>query len=244
MTTRTKILFALVVLVFVAGIIYLTYYLTRRQITKADFPLLPSSTTSGTSASTSEPTPAPSSGEANQSNSVTLQLSAGFNLVSFGHRLSPADCKNVFANLSTKEVFALLQGKWVSCSESQWSVTPGEGYFVKSKSGENLKVLAQATPVATNERFPMKLRAGWNAIGNPYPKSFKLELAKVEVQFDDKTETAKEAIDGKHVSPFHFFDPISGSFKEIKEGDTIELNQGFVIQASGAATLTFPGPGQ
>lgn len=239
MTTRTKIVLALVVLLFVAGIIYLTYYLTARQATKADFPLLPSSTTTGTA--TREPTQTPSNAQADQSGTVTAQLSAGFNLVSFGHRPSPSDCKNVFAN---KEVFALLQGKWVGCAENQWSVAPGEGYFVKSKNGENFKIPVALTPVATDERFSVDLATGWNAIGNPYPKSFKLELAKIEILFDDKTMILKEAIDGTHVSPLHAFDPLSGSFKEIKDGDTIQLNQGFVIQSSTKASLTFPGPGQ
>lgn len=242
MTTRTKILLALVTVLFVAGTIYLTYYLTARQATKADFPLLPSSTTTGTA--TAEPTETPSNAQADQSGTVTAQLSAGFNLVSFGHRPAPSDCKNVFAN---KEVFALRQGKWVSCSESQWSVVPGEGYFVKSKNGENFKIPVALTPVATDERFIIELVKGWNAIGNPYPKSFTLDLTKVEIQFDDKTETAKEAIDATHVSPLHLFDPLSGSsgsFKPINDGETIQLNEGFVIQSSTKATLTFPGPGQ
>lgn len=241
MTTRTKILLALVVLLFVAGIIYLTYYLTRRQVTKADFPLLPSSTTTGTPAPTSEPAEFPGSTQTEASSTVTVQLSAGFNLIAFGHRPAPSDCKNVFAN---KEAFALRQGKWVSCSESQWSAAPGEGYFVKSKNGENFKIPVGLTPVARDERFSVELATGWNAIGNPYPKSFTLEFTKLEIQFDDKTMTLKQAIDGQHVSPLHRFNPLSRSFEEIKEGEALEVNQGFVVQSPAKASLTFPGPGQ
>lgn len=244
MTTRTKLLLAFVVALFIAGIVYLTYYLTRRQVTQADFPLLPNSTTTGTSTATSEPTQAKSSAQTDESSTGTAQLSAGFNLFSFGHRPAPSDCKNVFGS---KEVFALRQGKWVACTQDQWSVAPGEGYFVKSKNGENFKIPVALTPVAIDERFSIELATGWNAIGNPYPKSFTLELAKVEVEFDDKTETAKEAIDASHVSPPHLFDPLSGSsgsFKPINDGDTIQINEGFIIQSPAKATLTFPGPGQ
>jgi len=237
MTTKTKILLALVVAVFVAGIIYLTYYVTARQVTKADFPLLPSSTTTGISTperTTDQTVSEPKQGE------LTLQLSAGFNLVSFGHRLAPSDCENVFPN---KEVFALIQGKWASCAESKWPVAPGKGYFVNSKNGENLKIVAQATAVPTTERQTSTLDKGWNALGNPYPKQFKLDSTKLEVQFDDKTMTLKAAIDSKFVSPLHRFNPLSRAFEEIKDGDMLQGNQGFVIQSAAKGTLTFPGPG-
>jgi len=243
MTLRAKILALTVAALFIAGIVYLTYYFTRRQLTKADFPLLPQSTATLTATETKQPPEGQATSPETQSQ-LTLQLSAGFNLVSFGHRLAPSDCKNVFANLSSRQASALVQGKWQSCfADREWSVAPGEGYFVNSKNGENLKISVTATPVSTSERFSFNLAKGWSAIGNPFPKSLKLDLAKVEASFDSKTFTLKQAIENKNLSPLHRFNPITRAFEEVKDSDVIQANQGLIIQSAAKGTITFPGPG-
>ncbi|MBI3495364.1 hypothetical protein HY065_01940, partial [Candidatus Berkelbacteria bacterium] len=121
---RINLLIGLILALFLAGALYGAWYLGRKQTTQADVSLLPVATTSQlappvTSGAKTTTTPSATAASAPPGaaaqDSITLQLSAGYNLVSFGHRFSPSNCRNVFANLSTHEVSAMRQGKWVSC---------------------------------------------------------------------------------------------------------------------------------
>lgn len=231
-----------VVVLFFGGSIWLTWYLTRRQVTKADvpLPLTPASTTQ--TPTTKEETAAETKQD---KEGVTIQLSARFNLISFGHRLAPSDCKNVFTNLSSRDAFALKQGKWVNCfSEQEWSAVPSEGYFVGSANGENLKVPSSATPVSTTERHSIDVAKGWNAFGNPFPRPFTWQLGQVEVKFSDKTMTYQEAIDRQHLSAAFRFNSIDQKFDQVQDGDTIPVSQGLLVQSGGKGTIIIPGPGE
>lgn len=236
MNPRARVLAVLVMVAFFVGAIYLTYYLTRRQISRADVSLIPPPTASITPTQTESKTKA----ETKESQgAVTVQLSAGFNLISFGHRFSPSDGKNVFANLSTKDAFFLKQGKWENFFTGGGSIVPGEGYFVRSASGEALKVPVDGTTVSLDERFTFRLTKGWNAIGNP----FRAVAWNPEVKVKDQILRIDEAVAKQYLSDAFWYDPIAKKYEVQKKGDTLPAGRGLLIQSGGEVELILVGPG-
>lgn len=157
-----------------------------------------------------------------------LELKKGWNFISFP--LNPADP-------SIEKVFSSVDGKYTniwlydsSDSANIWkhyhpdyaafsdltTISAGRVYWVEA--GEDCSLTAAGAPIES--LFSLKLKAGWNAFGWPYPEARSVQSALSSLTF------------GKDYSRLCYFDSQSKSFRDYFNNP--ELNQFNSFEPGGA----------
>lgn len=233
MTNREKVLLTLVVLMFIAGIVGITWFIAKRGASSsADAPALPSTANTNTQpVPTQSATPTASDSD---EKSFTLILQPGYNLKSLPYILSPNDGKTVLLGLSNREAYYLNSEKqWVSLYDSG-TISPGQGVWIKSDRGEAYQPPVSAKAVDQTKPFTIKLTKGWNAVGNPFNKEITWDPA---VKASKGTTTYKKAIEAKIITVAYKSNPVSKEYEPVNPGDKAAPFSGMLIKAGGDLEL-------
>jgi photosystem II stability/assembly factor-like uncharacterized protein len=109
-----------------------------------------------------------------------------YRIISIPHALGNANIETVLNefNLSDPTTIRLLtynttNSSYIEAPDDFASFTRGVGYWINIKTQTNVVIEAATTPNNSKESpFILKLKAGWNQIGNPYPFTISWDAVK------------------------------------------------------------------
>ncbi len=226
MTTKVKIWLIVLVPLTIILSIYITWYISGNK-SFADISVDRSSqqdavTTSKVTTTTTV------------SGNFQLVFEAGYNLVGLPYYFSPNDGRSVFQNSISKDIYIFSENAWKSIFDSNLTISPGQGLWVKETTGEVIKskdIPVIANPVQTDKAFTIKLKKGWNALANPFPQDIRFSPS-IEVP-GRGLMTLENAIKTKIVSSPYIASPSESKYVEVKIGELMKEFQGFVISSGG-----------
>lgn len=224
---REKILFWIIFLLILVIIVAGTWYITTGQ-NKSSADTKTNTTVDTKPQANTTITDTPS--DTNSSN-PTLTLKMGWNLVSIPYVLSPNNGKTVLSGLDTKEAYSLdsVTNTWSSLYNSG-IITPGEGIWIHSETGQNYQLPGQVQPVDTSKTFTIQLKKGWNAIGNPFAQSITWNPV---VKTTKGTTNFQKAVAANILSVGYASDPTSGGYITTQPNDTLKAYQGLMVKSGG-----------
>lgn len=237
MNGQTKTIVALTTVILLFAAVFLTWYITSRNIlkTKADQPpSAPAATITQTQ------TPQIASGEnqvVSQNQKVSLTLLKGWNFRAVPWVLSPNDGRTLFAGLASGETFYFdaENQKYISLLE-KGAITPGQGLVVNSKDGEVLTLPTTAAQVVDETKpFRIALKKNWNLIGNPFNKDIVWNPT-IEINNGSKI-TLDNAQEKNYLSPSYIWSPTSGAYLKVNPGQNIKATQAILIKSGGPLQL-------
>ena len=155
----------------------------------------------------------------------TIQLEAGWNLISFYVQPSDSSISSVFGGLGTNLETVKTQDAFYDPTQAVFqnslkSIVRGQAYFVKVKSNTPLTISGALVGSLT-----IGLKTGWNLIG--YPKQTNSDIATVTNSISTKINSIKSFIG--------FYIP-TGSTNSIT---TFESGKGYFINCSGGINLSW-----
>ncbi|TSC92308.1 MAG: hypothetical protein CEN89_761 [Candidatus Berkelbacteria bacterium Licking1014_7] len=231
--TRLKIVLIIFLILFFAGSIYLTWYITKNQQGSADVtgtstsaPATDSSTSAGlTTDETSKDTTA---------EKVRLILQPGYNLKTLPYILSPNDGKTVFLGLKSQKADVLENDEWKNLLSDSRALTPGQGFVVMSENGEVYDLPVSATEIDQKTPFTIKLKSGWNAVGNPFTHDIKWNPI---IKTSRGSTTLTKALEANFLTKPYAYDSAGKEYSQLEVNDTLKFFQGILIKSGGNLDL-------
>ncbi|HEY3329767.1 MAG TPA: IPT/TIG domain-containing protein [Capsulimonadaceae bacterium] len=142
-------------------------------------------------------TPAPGGGESNAvviNNVAVKSFDRGLSLISVPADYSAMAISDVFGYPEPKLAVWLpgVNAYQVTPTGAANSLVPGRGYWIRFP--HTINIVAAGTPTPTAAAFKIALSAGWNMIGDPFPKTVPLSSSTITIDGADQSfDTASAA---------------------------------------------------
>lgn len=197
-------------------------------------------------------------------NTSKIELNAGYNYITMPYVFPVSSIKDFLSTLRNKWAYYYkpTTGEYVSLLNDANAelVKPGVGFWIYDTQGGEYDLPDTKAETNINESFTINLEAGWNQLGNPYPKRIYFSADDILVReiADDGTISGtiyslKSAIENGIVSDAYVVSYKSASgtdsssvtnsleYKKLPLNSILNAFAGFTIKAEKEVVLTFPG---
>jgi kumamolisin len=171
----------------------------------------------------------------NAANPYAVTLPSGWNLFTLPYNYGTASIASIFGSAQTLYLYNSALSSYNSLVPS---VTQGVSYWVNLSSPITIDIPVSSGAYASS--YNIRLQAGWNMIGCPYP--YPANIAEFTFSVNNQSYSWATAVDGSLVYPkLWSWSNSANAYATVESGGVLATNTGYWIYAYTAGTLTITG---